>query len=346
MASRFYCEVCDVTCGRPADWQRHTSTNKHMRAQNNAPQNKTKYLCLDCDYTCCKNSILERHNSSTRHKLRVKSKNDTTLHDSSSMNNESSHILSSQSHCSEITQGESEITRSESEHSRLDYMTIISQLLNQNNELKNFIIEQATEHKNFAIEQANEHKKETMEIVNKVIENTKPINNTNTVNGNVNNTQKFNINVFLNEQCKDAMNLSDFVKSIEVSREDLENNAQLGFVGGISKIFMDNLKQLSINERPIHCTDVKRETMYIKDDDKWTKEVDSTKLNRVIQTITQKSTRTLLDWKKVNPDYNDNDSEFSNLCIVIQRNSMAGYDRDTYYPKVIHAIARETIVTK
>ena len=183
-----------------------------------------------------------------------------------------------------------------------------------------------------------------MEIVNKVIENTKPINNTNTVNGNVNNTQKFNINVFLNEQCKDAMNLSDFVKSIEVSREDLENNAQLGFVGGISKIFLDNLRQLSINKRPIHCTDLKREIMYIKDDDKWTKEVGPAKLNMVLQTISQKSTRTLLNWKAENPDYKDNDSEFSNLCIVIQRNSMAGYDRDTYYPKVIRAIAKEVTI--
>ena len=171
--------------------------------------------------------------------------------------------------------------------------------------------------------------------------------NNNTINGNVNNnnhTNKFNINVFLNEQCKDAMNLSDFVKSIEVSREDLENNAQLGFVGGISKIFMDNLRQLSINKRPNHCTDLKREIMYIKDDDKWTKEVGPTKLNSVLQTITQKSTRTLLTWKAENPDYKDHDSEFSNLCIVIQRNSMAGYDRDTYYPKVIRAIAKEVVV--
>ncbi len=229
--------------------------------------------------------------------------------------------------------------------SNTDYMAIISQLLNQNNELKNFIIEQATEHKNFAIEQASEHKKETMEIVNKVIENTKPVNNT--VNGNVNNqTNKFNINVFLNEQCKDAMNLSDFIKNIEVSREDLENNAQLGFVGGISKIFLDNLRQLSVNERPIHCTDIKRETMYIKDDDKWTKETGPAKLNTAILTISQKSTRTLLDWKKENPDYQNHDSEFCTRCIVIQRNSMAGFDRDTYYPKVIRAIAKQVILDK
>jgi hypothetical protein len=169
-------------------------------------------------------------------------------------------------------------------------------------------------------------------------------NNTINTNNTVNNNQKFNINVFLNEQCKDAMNLSDFINSIEVSREDLENNAQLGFVGGISKIFLDNLRQLSINKRPIHCTDLKRETMYIKDDDKWTKETGPAKLNTVIQRISQKSTRTLLDWKKVNPDYNDHDSEFSTRCIVIQRNSMAGHDRETYYPKVIRAIAKEVTI--
>jgi hypothetical protein len=254
--------------------------------------------------------------------------------DVSSADHEETVALSSQQHCSQ-----------QSAILPIDFMAVISQLLNQNNELKNFIIEQATEHKNYITEQATEHKKETNEIFNKVLETVKP--STNTINGNVNNNnQKFNINVFLNEQCKDAMNLSDFINKIEVSREDLENNAQLGFVGGISKIFLDNLRQLSINERPIHCTDLKRETMYIKDDDKWTKETGPAKLNTVIQRISQKSTRTLLDWKKVNPDYNDNDSEFSTRCIVIQRNSMAGQDRDTYYSKVIHAVAREVIVNK
>jgi hypothetical protein len=81
--------------------------------------------------------------------------------------------------------------------------------------------------------------------------------------------------------------------------------------------------------------------MYIKDDDKWSKETDSTKLNTVIQTVTRKSIGTLLKWKDENPDYQDNDSEFSNRCIVIQQQSMAGYDRETYYPKVIRAIAKE-----
>ena len=211
-----------------------------------------------------------------------------------------------------------------------DYMTVITQLLNQNNDLKNFILEQATE-----------HKKDTMEIVGKMIETVKPINN-NTVNNN----HKFNINVFLSEQCKDAINFSDFVKNIEVSREDIQNTGQLGFVNGISKILMDNLKQLSINERPIHCTDLKRETMYIKDEDKWNKEEDDTKLRNAIQTVSRKSMKTLIDWKQVNPDYEDGDSEFSQECLSMQRHSVAGDDREVYYPKVAKLVAKEVIVDK
>jgi hypothetical protein len=237
------------------------------------------------------------------------------------------------------------------DNSRVDYMSIISQLLNQNNELKNFVIEQAMEHKNFVIEQASEHKKETSEIVNKVIEHTnKVLDTVKSSNANTtittNNNQKFNINVFLNEQCKDAMNLSDFIKNITVSREDLENNAQLGFVDGVSKILIESLKQLDQTERPIHCTDIKRETMYIKDEDKWTREEDSTKINRAIQEVTRKSMISLLDWKEENPDYKDRDSAFSERCIVIQQQSMAAHNRDTYFPKVAKLVAKEVMVDK
>jgi hypothetical protein len=180
------------------------------------------------------------------------------------------------------------------------------------------------------------------EVMSKALDSNKIINSNNTINNN----NKFNINIFLNEQCKDALNFTEFVKNIEISYQDLENNAQLGFVQGISKIFMDNLKQLGINERPIHCTDVKRETMYIKDEDKWTKEVDDSKLQKAIQTVSYKSMGKLMEWKQENPDYQDADSEFSKRCMDIQRQSLAGSDREVYYPKVIHVLAKETMVDK
>jgi hypothetical protein len=204
-------------------------------------------------------------------------------------------------------------------------------ILDDNAELRNFIIEQS---------------KMTTETVNKALDLCKPINNNTTINQTNNNNQRFNINLFLNEQCKDAINFSDFVKNIQISYEDLENNAQLGFVHGISKIFLDNLKQLDVTERPIHCTDVKRETMYIKDENTWTKQPDDEKLQKAIQTVSYRSMGKLAEWKQENPDYKDCNSEFSQKCLDIQRQTLAGSERGVYYPKVIHALARETIVDK
>ena len=187
-----------------------------------------------------------------------------------------------------------------------------------------------------------EQNQEIMKLM--VNKNNNTTNNNQTINGNVNN--KFNINLFLNEKCKDAMNFADFIKNITVSNEDLENNAQLGFVNGISKIIMDNLKQLSICDRPIHCSDAKRETMYIKDDDKWEKEEDTKKLTSAIQLVSKKSVTTLVNWQDTNPDYKDMDSEFSNKCIGMLQQSIAGNNREVLYPKVIRSLAKETAIDK
>ena len=314
-----YCKICNVTCCKKSDLDRHLKTSKHKKSANNCETNQSLFTCTLCDYKCCKKSILLKHESTTKHK---RSALIASNHTSSSIE--------------DLIEKKREIPSEIGTFSGYpdlappDYMTIITQLLNQNNDLKNFILEQATE-----------HKKDTTEIVGKMIETVKPINNNTT-----NNNQKFNINVFLNDQCKDAINFSDFVKNIEVSREDIQNTGQLGFVNGISKILMDNLKQLSINERPIHCTDLKRETMYIKDEDKWNKEDNDTKIRDAIQTVSRKSMKTLIDWKQVNPDYEDGDSEFSQECLSMQRHSVAGDDREVYYPKVAKLVAKEVIVDK
>jgi len=215
---------------------------------------------------------------------------------------------------------------------------IVNRLLDENKELRNFIIEQSRA--------LTEHQKETSDIMNKVVEMTKTPHTIINQTTNNSNKQKFNINVFLNETCKNAMNFSDFVNNIQISYEDLENNARLGFVNGISKIFLDNLNQLDISERPIHCTDVKRETMYIKDDNTWTKHTDDSKLQKAIQSVSYNSMGKLAKWKQENPDYTNADSEFSQRCLVIQKNTLAGSERGVYYPKVIHVLARETVVEK
>ena len=207
--------------------------------------------------------------------------------------------------------------------------------------LLNLICEQTKTMEKIANQNA-ELQKQNADLVNKALELCKPV----TINQTNNNNNKFNINIFLNEQCKDAINFADFIKSIEITHQDLENNAQLGFVSGISKIFLDNLKQLDVNERPIHCTDTKRETMYIKDENKWTKEIDDSKLQKAIQTVSCKSMGKLQEWKKENPDYQDMDSAFSQKCLDIHKHTIAASNREVYYPKVIHVLARETMVVR
>ncbi len=351
MISKFFCEKCDYECGDSSNWKKHVNTIKHLG--NKKVSEILPMKCEFCNYECSKQSLFEKHLLTKKHLENQKvseilpMKCESCNYECSKQSLFEKHLLTNK-HLGNKKVSKILLESNLQPHGP-DYAMIITQLLNQNSELKNFIIEQATEHKNETaeifnkvIDQANEHKKETLEIVNKVIEQSKSINN---ITNNTSN-KAFNINMYLNEQCKDAMNFSDFINGIEVSHEDLENNAQLGFVGGISKILIDNLKLMNKNERPIHCTDAKRETMYIKDDNKWSKEEDDSKLRSAIQEITRKSICSLIGWKRGNPESDDMDSVFSGRCIVIQQQSMAGYNREVYYPKVIHAIAREVLILK
>ena len=311
LAEKYNCATCDYTCFKKHDMSKHETTRKHQNRTNRTQiVAESKLICGNCSKEYSARSSLWYHERK----------------------------------CKTERQIEKSI-----EHEKSPYLEIINKLLSDNMELKNFIIEQSkatTDTMSKVIEYNNDTMNKVIEqntdIMNKVIETSKPSNNT--IHGNVNNnTQKFNINVFLNEECKNAMNFSDFIKNLTVSREDLENNAQLGFVNGVSKILIESLKQLSKTERPIHCTDIKRETIYIKDDNKWTKE-DHTKINSAIQEVTRKSLGTLMNWKDENPDYKDRDSVFSERCIVIQQQSMAAHNRDTYYPQVVKAIAKEVTI--
>ncbi len=302
----------------------------------NSERETSEFVCKKCDYVCSKKQHYKQHCNTAKHKKQF-------VNSQATENNENSSLCCE--NCKKQYVDRSGLWR----HKKKCIVTnnnnntpIIERLLTDNQELRNFIMEQTR----LYTTNMNEIVEKNAEILSKVVETCKPINNNNNTTINNNNNQRFNINVFLNEQCKDAINFSDFVKNIQISYEDLENNAQLGFVNGISKIFMDNLKQLDVNERPIHCTDVKRETMYIKDDNTWTKQADDEKLQKAIQTVSYRSMGKLAEWKNENPEYKDCNSEFSQKCLDIQRQTLAGSERGVYYPKVIHALARETIVER
>jgi hypothetical protein len=340
---KYCCEKCNVTCSKLSDWNRHISTAKHKKltiSDETDSKVSANYACTNCEYICNKKSLWAKHILTTKHKklssetvpvgylCEICSKNYSCY----------SSLWSHKQKCKQITNENLDLRNFIVEQTKL----YASNMNVENKELRNFIIEQSKQH----VAIINDIVEKNNEKMSKIIETCKPINNNTTINNNNNNNQKFNINLFLNETCKDAINFSDFVKNIQFSYEDLENNSQLGFVNGISKIFLDNLKQLDVNERPIHCTDVKRETMYIKDENIWTKQPDDEKLQKAIQTVSYRSMGKLAEWKQENPEYKDCNSEFSQKCLDIQRQTLAGSERGVYYPKVIHALARETIVDK
>ena len=164
--------------------------------------------------------------------------------------------------------------------------------------------------------------------------------NNNTTNShNINN--KFSINVFLNEECKNAINMSDFIKSIEVSLEQLDLTKTKGLEKGITKVIMDNMNKLSVYERPLHCTDVKRETLYIKDNDKWEKDKDKTKIKQIINKTQDKNFPALINWKKANPDYMEHDDK---QIYYAKTMSAVGKRLDGIDDKIIKNICKETYV--
>jgi hypothetical protein len=200
-------------------------------------------------------------------------------------------------------------------------------------ELINYLIKENQEFKNLILEIV---KKDTI------------TNNNNNITSNSHN-KTFNLNVFLNETCKDAMNIMDFVDSLKLQLSDLENVGKIGFVEGISNIIVKNLNSLDETQRPIHCTDAKREVMYVKDEDKWEKEnQEKKKLRKAIKRVAHKNSKLLNEFKTKHPDCGKSDSRFSDQYNKLVIEAMGGKgDNDLEKEdKIIKNIAKEVTIDK
>ena len=147
--------------------------------------------------------------------------------------------------------------------------------------------------------------KKNDELTSSIVEMSKNmgnINNTVNNNTNINSNNKFNLNVFLNEKCKNAMSLKDFVKSINISIQDFIETGERGFIDGISNIIVERINDMELHDRPLHCTDLKRETVYIKDEDKWEKDTDKEKLRKAVKGVAYKNERMRPVWYDSTPD--------------------------------------------
>jgi len=194
--------------------------------------------------------------------------------------------------------------------------------------------------------------KENTELKHMIIDVCKNISNTqnnNSFNHTNSHNKTFNLQFFLNETCKDAMNIMDFVESVKLKLSDLEKVGEIGYVDGISNIIVENLNALDETKRPVHCTDTKREVLYIKDDNKWEKEdEDKNKMRKVIKKIAYKNQRLLPEFKKEHPDCGKYHSKYSDQYNKLIVESMGGSGNNDLEKedKIIKKIAKEVTINK
>ena len=216
---------------------------------------------------------------------------------------------------------------------------IVPAIQNNNQPNKDNLIE-------YLIKENAEFKTLIMELVKKE-NNTLTNINSNNVNSN---NKTFNLQFFLNEQCKDALNIGEFVDSIKVQLSDLETVGHIGYVEGVSKILIKNLNELDVVKRPIHCSDLKREVLYIKDDDKWSKENDDKLvIKKAIKDVANKNIRQINEWTNLNPDCKQSDSKKNDQYLKIVMNSMSGgsnEEQNHNIDKIIKNITKSVIIEK
>jgi hypothetical protein len=194
-----------------------------------------------------------------------------------------------------------------------------------------------------------ELQKQMFEVCKNTQSNTVNNINQNNIQHTNSHNKTFNLQFFLNETCKDAMNISDFIDSIKLQLSDLENMGKLGYVEGISNIIIKNLNALEVEKRPVHCSDVKREIMYVKDEDTWEKESEEKqKIRRVISSVVSKNLQLLPEFQKKYPDYMKPDSKKSDEYNQIIMETMGGGidTGDKNKEKIIRKIAKEVIIDK
>jgi len=298
-------------------------------------KNAKKFYCESCDFKCSNKYDFSRHLSTRKHESQSQGKkmeNEKNAKFVCECHREYKSISGLWKHKQKCNSKNNTIMQP-SDYTKdiasKDITTdILYDVLNQNKELYQILLEQ---------------NKSIIEISKNSQHNT-------IISNNNNNNKTFNLQVFLNETCKDAMNIMDFVESLKIQITDLENVGKLGFVNGISNIIVKNLKAMDVEKRPLHCSDSKREIVYVKDENKWEKENETkNKLRKVIKCVAHKNSRLIPEWKANNPDCIYSNSKKSDQYNKIIIESMGGdIDNDSISceNKIIKNIAKEVIIDK
>ena len=297
------CELCDFKCSKYSNYKKHLATAKHRFNENGnekMPKNAlSNNVCNFCGKEYKFISGLSRHKKKCIKKQELENK---LCKD-----------------CSDVDVA-----------SLTSLMTkdMIIDLIKENGIIKELICKQS--------EKIEKQHKQITEMLPKLNAIT---NINNTINNTANIKHKFNINIFLNEECKDALNMDEFISKIEVSLDQLDITKNKGLAEGLSNVILENMNKLSLYERPMHCTDVKRETLYIKENDAWEKDKDKTKIRKAIKSASGKQFKSLSKWTHENPDFKEDDMKQDYFARAL---SVIGKPTDTIDDKVIKKICSNT----
>lgn len=373
----FTCMKCNYKCARRSDLQKHFQTKKHQRnvglrdkvdvsdppisleKEDDVENDTTKKINSNKPlYTTKENQIVIPHIPQPRSALLNIAQSmgnhtcvcgKTYKHMSSlckhrkKYNCQPSDTMSKSVLNVEVEEKEKQITdtsnqvaviKSTSSYDDVSFnsiLNIISDQAKRNDELKEILLEQSKQLVKIS------------ENANSVVTNN-VTNNNNTVNA------KINFNLFLNNECKDAMNIMDFIDSLPVNTQDLENFGNFGFVEGVTRVLLNGLKQLDIYKRPIHCTDIKRDSIYIKDKNVWEKDSDNhDKMKKVIKYVKHKNIKQLPQWQKEHPSYDNVESRAHGQYVKIIDNALGGKDDkedEQLENKVIKKVGSEVTIPK
>lgn len=301
------------------------------------PKVATKFYCKNCDYNTSKLSSYKKHLTTAKHlgkqmeteKLpKVADTHICEICKKSYVNRSS--LWKHKQKCAATNDPDivsQEIVEKDTSH------TALFELIKQNQEFKELLVEQ---------------QKENQDLQKQLLEAVKDVKHV--TNNTVNSNNKFNLNFFLNEQCKDAMNISEFLENMELDMEDLLETGRLGYVNGISRIFINKLRELDTYKRPLHCTDLKRETLYIRDNDVWEKEENSKEtLRKLVDKVANKNCKTMKQWTTENPNYTEMDTieneEFMKLSNAIL-GGFGEWECKQFRDKIIRNVIKEVLIAK
>ncbi len=344
---KYHCVHCDYSCSVNSNWNKHIFTAKHQfrtgttnLSKNDLENERKKYRCDECDYTCSGKSNYDRHISTRKHQFRTEQKCFVCTVCNTRFKSKSG-LWYHQKSCNETTKQNAV----EEENKCNDDEELLKEFNNQPVPIE-LILHLIKDNKEFQMMMFDQMSKQNVTIAE--LAKTAGNNNNNTMNNSHN--KSFNLQIFLNETCKNALNLSEFLGRVILSLDDLETTGKLGYVEGITRIFCKELDKLDVCERPIHCSDAKRETIYIKENDKWEKEDDKReRLTNAIRHIGKLNIGLISAWRDKHPGWRDPDSKENDRYLMILDNIMCGGTDEeitSNYAKIVKNISHITVVDK